>query len=179
MSSQHLSDEAIAAFADGVLSGFARERATRHTAGCAECRYAVAVQREAAWALRAAPAPALPSGLLERLRGVPQTTPIRTAPSAVAEDGTAMFSVATPMAASALVPAPSARGGQPHRLRPVVSTAAALAAVGVLAASSVGHATAGHAVPARLTGGHPAGSTHVTDPGIYTFVDMPLRGGRR
>lgn len=70
MSSQHLSDEAVAAAADGVLSGHARDRAMRHVASCAECAHAVKVQREAAWALRAAPPPALPFGLLDRLRTV-------------------------------------------------------------------------------------------------------------
>ena len=81
MREQHLSDEAIAAFADDVLPKHARERARRHTAACPECNYAVAVQREAVWALRAAPAPSLPIGLLDRLREVPATTPIRHVPS--------------------------------------------------------------------------------------------------
>ncbi|MDT4947566.1 MAG: hypothetical protein QOJ37_161, partial [Pseudonocardiales bacterium] len=44
MNPQHLSDEAVAAFADGVLSGHARERATRHAAACPECAHAVKVQ---------------------------------------------------------------------------------------------------------------------------------------
>jgi len=39
VNSQHLSDEALAAFADGVLSGHARDRATRHAAGCPECAH--------------------------------------------------------------------------------------------------------------------------------------------
>ena len=38
MRPQHLSDEAVAAFADGVLSGHARERAARHLNECPECR---------------------------------------------------------------------------------------------------------------------------------------------
>ncbi|MBE7188532.1 hypothetical protein [Jatrophihabitans endophyticus] len=70
MSTQHLSDEAVAAAADGVLTGHARDRATRHLAECDECAHAVRVQREAAWALRTAPAPALPSEFLDRLRTV-------------------------------------------------------------------------------------------------------------
>ena len=91
MMQTHLSDEAIAAFADGVLRGSARERAGRHLSGCAECAYAVAVQREAVWALRAAPAPPLPTALVDRLRSVPVTTPIENIPSALAPDGSAMF----------------------------------------------------------------------------------------
>jgi anti-sigma factor RsiW len=91
MMQTHLSDEAIAAFADGVLRGSARERAGRHLSECAECAYAVAVQREAVWALRAAPAPPLPTDLLDRLRSVPVNTPINNIPSALAPDGSAMF----------------------------------------------------------------------------------------
>jgi anti-sigma factor RsiW len=106
MSSQHLSDEAVAAFADGVLSGFARDRAARHVAACAECAYAVAVQREAIWALRAAPPPPLPSGLVDRLRAVPMTTPIESVPTAVDRDGRPGFATFFPMMAAAFVPEP-------------------------------------------------------------------------
>jgi anti-sigma factor RsiW len=104
MTTQHLSDEAIAAFADGVLSGHARERASRHAGKCPECAHAVAVQREAVWALRAAPAPALPLGLMDRLRSVPATTPIQNVPVALAPDGSAMFAAFGKMSAAALVP---------------------------------------------------------------------------
>ncbi len=107
MSSQHLSDEAVAAFADGVLSGFARDRAARHVAACAECAYAVAVQREAIWALRAAPPPPLPSGLVDRLRAVPMTTPIESVPAAVDRDGQPGFATFFPMMATAFVSEPS------------------------------------------------------------------------
>ena len=132
MSAQHLSDEAVAAFADGVLSGHARERAARHVNACRECREAVRIQREAAWALRSAGAPQLPGELLDRLRTVPLTTPITTLPTAVSPDGTTMLSTVAPMAA--LVP------GQPrraHRTRPYITTAAIVALAGALAAGSV------------------------------------------
>ena len=89
MTSQHLSDEAVAAFADGVLRGHARERAARHTETCAECAYAVQVQREAAWALRAAPAPALPTSLVDRLRLLPDTTSLTALPTVFDDDGRA------------------------------------------------------------------------------------------
>lgn len=108
MSSQHLSDEAVAAFADGVLNGFARDRAARHVATCAECAYAVAVQREAIWALRAAPPPPLPSGLVDRLRAVPMTTPIESVPAAVDRDGRPGFATFFPMMAAAFVSDPAA-----------------------------------------------------------------------
>ena len=134
MNPQHLSDEAVAAFADGVLTGAARERATRHLDSCAECRQAVKVQREAAFALRAAPAPALPSALLDRLRTVPQTTPITTLPTVLTPDGTPMLSTFAPVAA--FVPA-AASTRSPHRARPFVTTAAIVAMAGALTAGSV------------------------------------------
>jgi anti-sigma factor RsiW len=110
MSPQHLSDEAVAAFADGVLAGHARDRAARHTARCGECAHAVAVQREAVWALRAAPAPALPTGLLDRLRTVPATTPINMPrPPVQGDDGRTMFASFGTMAAAAFVPPASGR----------------------------------------------------------------------
>jgi len=118
----HLSDEAIAAFSDGVLRGAARERAAAHTRSCAECRYAVAVQREAVWALRAAPAPSLPSGLIDRLREVPDVTPISApaTPSAVGPDGSAMFAA---FGAAALVPQrpPAAPNPLSKRVRALIS----------------------------------------------------------
>jgi anti-sigma factor RsiW len=130
VSSQHLSDEAVAAFADGFLTGHARERATRHTGECAECAYAVKVQREAAWALRAAPAPSLPFGLADRLRCVPQNTPITALPTAVDADGSMMLSTLAPMASLA----PHTRERSNHRARPIVTTAAVFALAGALGA---------------------------------------------
>jgi anti-sigma factor RsiW len=180
MSSQHLSDEAIAAFADGVLSGHARERASRHAGKCPECAHAVAVQREAAWALRAAPAPCLPSGLLDRLRSVPATTPIEHIPSALGRDGSAMFAAfgTMMMSAAALAPSqpaaaapvtPAAGPSDPmppatmtpavpalraRRIRPIAMTAAAVATAGVLAVGSGATASGSQPGPARpRTGG--------------------------
>jgi hypothetical protein len=162
VSSQHLSDEAVAAFADGVLTGHARERATRHTAGCPECAHAVKVQREAAWALRAAAAPSMPIGLLDRLREVPHSTPITTLPTAIGPDGSTMLSTFAPMAAFV----PSSAGRSSHRTRPIVTTAAIIALAGALTAGSVAHQSAapgtGHTVRTAVPGnGAPA-------PGITT-----------
>jgi hypothetical protein len=130
MSSQHLSDEAVAAFADGVLGGLARERAARHVGGCAECRAAVRVQREAAFALRAAPAPQPPAELFDRLRALPLTTPLTTLPTAIAADGSTVLATFAPMAA--LVPPDQERSS---RMRPYVTTAAVLTLAGALAGS--------------------------------------------
>jgi anti-sigma factor RsiW len=126
MTPQHLSDEAVAAFADGVLTGRARERAARHLDSCAECRQAVKTQREAALALRHAAAPPLPTGLLDKLRTVPQTTPITTLPTAVAPDGSTMLSTFAPMAA--LVPPPA----QKRRVKPFLTVAALVGAAGAI-----------------------------------------------
>lgn len=134
--SQHLSDEAVAAFADGVLTGHARDRAMRHTAECAECDAAVREQRLAVLALRSAPAPALPSGLVDRLRGLPEVTPLRAPPTTIAPDGSLMLS--TMGSAASFVPAtraPSSRAG--HRFRPLATTAVLLAVAGVLTTGAV------------------------------------------
>lgn len=135
MNVQHLSDEAVAAYADGVLGGLARERARRHTASCGECAHAVQVQREAAFALRAAGPPALPGGLLDRLRAVPETTPVTTLPTVVAADGSTMLATFAPMAAFA--PAPPAP--RSSRRNPMVAGAAAVALTGALAAGAVAY----------------------------------------
>jgi anti-sigma factor RsiW len=145
----HLSDEAVAAFADGVLRGGARERAKRHCAECAECNHAVAVQREAVWALRAAPAPALSSDLLERLRSVPTTTQISTVPTTIDRDGTVMFAS---FGAAALVP----EQRRERNLRPFVSTTAVMAVAAALTAGSV-------AISRSDQPTHPGPGTSVTD----------------
>src|SRR4051812_38394997 len=91
----HLSEDAVAAFADGVLSANAAGRARRHCAECAECAGAVRIQREAAMLLRTAQAPALPSGLLDRLAGLPMSTPLPPPrgglPTVLGADGTPFF----------------------------------------------------------------------------------------
>lgn len=154
MREQHLSDEAIAAFADDVLGGHARERARRHCAVCPECSYAVAAQREAVWALRAAPAPSLPSGLLERLREVPVTTPVHQIPTAVDENGTAMFAAFGAPAAALVAPA-HPHGHRGRRARTVAMAAASAAVVTALAGAAIAdHSPSdepGH--PAHVTGG--------------------------
>lgn len=150
MKPQHLSDEAVAAFADGVLAGHARERARKHTAECPECAYSVAVQREAVWALRSAPAPSLPTGLFDRLLDVPATTSIRVVPTSIAPDGSMMFSTFGSMiGAAAVVPVEKEHR---HRMGPIVGTAVAVAAAGVLAVSSAAHASGQQDRPAAPNG---------------------------
>jgi hypothetical protein len=164
-----------------VLRGHARERAKRHTTSCPECAYAVAVQREAVWALRAAPAPALPTALIDRLRQVPLTTPIRTAPTALAEDGSTVFATfgTTSLGSNsmaAFVPAEIPRAGRSRHLRPFVITTAAVAAAGVL---TVGSASAANG--ARLQDTHlestvtrPASTDEVGSPAPQTPEESRL-----
>ena len=96
MTGSHLSDEAVAAFADGVLRGLPEQRARRHVTDCAECASAVRVQREAVFALRAAAHPMLSADLMSRLRDVPQSTPVPPPPSALDADGLAVFPTSAP-----------------------------------------------------------------------------------
>jgi len=174
MSVQHLSDEAVAAFADGVLSGHARERAARHLSVCGECRQAVKVQREAALALRSASPPALPSALLDKLRSVPRDTPVTTLPTAIGPDGSTMLSTFAPMAS--FVPTTTSPGK--HRTRPFLTAAALVGVAGALVAGSSYHSVASppagsapiHPVNRVQPGSHPG-------PAVVEPVNL-FRGAR-
>jgi hypothetical protein len=91
----HLSEDAVAAFADGVLSASAAARARRHCAECAECAEAVRAQREAALLLRTAGSPTAPAALMSRLAGLPMSTPLPPPrgglPTVLGADGVPMF----------------------------------------------------------------------------------------
>jgi hypothetical protein len=87
----HLSEDAVAAYADGVLSASATARAAKHCAECRECADAVRGQRETAMMLRASAPPSLPTGLVDRLAGLPALTALqpqhRGLPFAMDPDG--------------------------------------------------------------------------------------------
>lgn len=178
----HLSDEAVAAFADGMLAPSAHGRAERHLAVCPECARAVDEQRAAVSILRAAPAPALPAGLLERLRSVPVTTTLTPQKLALAPDGSAVFPAFGTVDAFArpMAPAPSATStitqrhprrhefhlpiGRPHPARrtqqvALVAVAAAMFTVGLAASASADTASSSpsRSVPGANSGGQPAG----------------------
>jgi hypothetical protein len=91
----HLSEDAVAAFADGVLSANATARARKHCAECTECADAVRGQREAAMMLRTASAPSLPAGLLDRLAGLPMSAqlppPLSGLPTTLDSNGVPVF----------------------------------------------------------------------------------------
>ncbi len=174
---QHLTDEAVAAFADGALGVSARHRAARHLAECAECSNAVAVQREAVWALRSAVAPSLPFGLLDRLRAVPSTTPLDQRPLALDPDGSAVFAAfGTPT----VEPEPSTphtmsvdRCHRPYGLLTAAAAVVALGAAGIAVATTGG---AGRDVPAAP--GAPAQvSPAVFNPNLG-FYQQPAAGAR-
>jgi hypothetical protein len=69
----HLAGEALAALVDGELGVGAYDRAMNHLVRCADCRSALAFQREAKAVLAAGTVPAMPEGLVARLHEVPMT----------------------------------------------------------------------------------------------------------
>ena len=82
-STDHLSTEAIAAFADGELSRHAAHRARLHIVACEECRREVNIQRSAAERLRSCGADEsirAPRTLVERLAQVAEELPGDGAP---------------------------------------------------------------------------------------------------
>jgi anti-sigma factor RsiW len=75
-STEHLSTEAIAAFADGELRMTAHLRAAHHLSLCPECAREVDTQRQAREALRDSCPVAMPSSLLGLLSQIPHHTPV-------------------------------------------------------------------------------------------------------
>ena len=137
--SAHLSDEAVAAFADGALAAGPRTRAQQHLGDCAECRDAVRDQRRATAALRSAPSPCLPAGLTDRLRNLPGSTalPVNArAPAALSAGNQPMFaafSVRSTVAAAPVTPVIRVTPVMPAEHRRGASTAG----IAVLAATVV------------------------------------------
>jgi anti-sigma factor ChrR (cupin superfamily) len=73
-STEHLSTEAIAAFADGELRMGAHLRAAHHLSLCPQCAGEVETQRQARAALRDSRPIAIPSSLLGLLSQIPEDT---------------------------------------------------------------------------------------------------------
>jgi hypothetical protein len=86
---QHLLPDAVVAFVDGELSATAHDRAAAHLARCPFCAAEAATQRHARSAMKAAPAPCAPAGLLASLMSIPQDVELPSGPDnlAVTEDG--------------------------------------------------------------------------------------------
>jgi hypothetical protein len=73
-STEHLSTEAVAAFADGELRMTAHLRAAHHLSLCTQCAAEVEAQRQARAALRDSRPIAIPTSLLGLLSQIPQET---------------------------------------------------------------------------------------------------------
>ena len=67
----HLSLDAVVAFADGELSLVAYQRAAAHLERCPSCAAEVAEQTSARECLRHAGAPQMPGSLFDQLRSIP------------------------------------------------------------------------------------------------------------
>ena len=90
-STDHLSTEAVAAYADGELPMKAHLRAGSHLSLCPQCCAEVEAQTQARVALRDSGPLAAPSTLMGLLAQIPQSTPDEPAPSSGGEqpdDGT-------------------------------------------------------------------------------------------
>src|SRR4030081_3479885 len=74
-STEHLSTEAIAAFADGELRMTAHLRAAHHLSLCPQCATEVEAQQQARSALRDSCPIVVPSSLLGMLSQIPHDTP--------------------------------------------------------------------------------------------------------
>ena len=138
----HLSLDAVVAFADGEMSLTAFQRAAAHVARCQACAAEVAEQTSARQQLRSAACPRIPSGLLDALRSIPVALPATPPPSGVSRDavtGRAVRSVramgdgpADPRAFSGRAHSPRSRG-----FRLGAGAIVAGLAVGAIAATAV------------------------------------------
>lgn len=79
----HLSFDAVVAFADGELSLAAYQRAAAHIARCTSCAAEVAEQTQARELLRSAFAPKMPGSLFDQLRSIPVALPVSNVESVV------------------------------------------------------------------------------------------------
>jgi Putative zinc-finger len=165
----HLSEDALAAYVDGILAPGADERAAKHLRSCAECRAAVDAEREAKALLGAAPDPDLPAGLLARLLDVPMTADIgdtgvggadrilaidgeklgwSTGDTRVVERRATAPARPRPQVRPAGAPRPAGRSARSRRARRGLAFSLAGLAFGVIA-SATSTTGAGSAAPAR------------------------------
>jgi anti-sigma factor RsiW len=71
----HLTLDAIVAFADGEMPMVAYQRAAAHVSRCPQCEHEVNQQMAARAWLRSACAPAMPPSLLDSLKSIPVAMP--------------------------------------------------------------------------------------------------------
>jgi anti-sigma factor RsiW len=166
----HLAQEAVAALVDGELSGGAAGRAARHLTGCAQCRMAVAAQREAKAALQRDADVAVPGDLLSRLVAIPFTADVPGGGGGLGTlsagaDGLTTSGVGGSWAIPLAAPQPPARDAG-HRWRRLGMTSA-LAGLGlgvaVLAVSLPGADIFGDRTPGPVAGAVRDAGTERTD----------------
>ena len=78
----HLSLDAVVAYADGEMTLTAYQRAAAHLVRCLSCAADVAEQTAASQYLRSAQAPSMPGSLFDALRAIPVAMPIDPQPEA-------------------------------------------------------------------------------------------------
>jgi len=169
----HLSQDAVVAFADDELSAGAHQRAAGHLADCGECAAEVIEQRQVRSALRGADEPRVPASLLSVLRSIPQDADLPGPPPglAVTADGQ-LVSVLRPDRMRTDTPSPVVYGApaglagttahvpaqsRGRRLR-VGATAVSGLALGALAFGALPSAGVAPAAPAQLDRGVLGGS---------------------
>ncbi|GAY13223.1 zf-HC2 domain-containing protein [Pseudonocardia sp. N23] len=133
----HLTLDAIVAYADGELAAGAHARAAMHVAHCSECADEVVAQDQTRLLLSSSSAPAMPSSLLSSLCNIPQVADLPEAPAglAVTADGQ-LVSVMRPLGGTAPDPRPpvaEVRLGHGRRLRIGAGVAVSGLALGALA----------------------------------------------
>jgi hypothetical protein len=153
----HLTLDAIVAYADGEMPLVAYQRAAAHVARCPQCEYEVNQQIAARTWLRSAGAPAMPPSLLDSLKSIPIAAPTTRVP-----DGTDI----DPMSGRVIPPEEQGRSNHRHWFR-------FLGAGAVVAGLAVG-AFAGTAdQPDRQAG--PSGGHLVS--GVTTPFVVPVKFG--
>jgi anti-sigma factor ChrR (cupin superfamily) len=83
----HLSFDAVVAFADGEMSLAAYQRAAAHISRCESCAAEVAEQTSARDLLRSAFTPRMPGSLFDQLRSIPVALPLDQRPGGPLADG--------------------------------------------------------------------------------------------
>jgi anti-sigma factor RsiW len=174
ISQSHLAQEAIAALVDGELSGGAAGRAARHLGGCAQCRMAVAAQREAKAALQRDVDLTVPGDLMSRLKAIPFTADVPGSGGlgglSAGADGLTLHGSGGSWAVPLAPPEPPARPAEGGRWRRRGMT-------GALAGLGLGVAVLAVALPGGdLSGGDASttGAVQRTDAGERTDIVPPV-----
>jgi anti-sigma factor RsiW len=140
----HLSLDAVVAYADGEMRLTAYQRAAAHLMRCGGCAADVAEQTAASQYLRSARVPSMPSSLLAALTSIPVAAPVRPEQPGSPEGGS---------------PGSLPRG---RRLRLGAGALVAGIAVGAVMVTAAGDSPADPTVPA------PANRSAVSDPSVPT-----------